>query len=95
LKLSAGINDFARGALVNFGVFELDAFDQALPFHEFEAIGDLVSVWHEQRITAAQRNADLNAGETTRPIEHDPANCAGHAALFEYKVGDGRETAGF
>jgi hypothetical protein len=68
--------------------------DQALLFHAVEAVLDLVLVRHEQRTSAVEGDADLDAGETARPTEDDPPDRAGHAAMFKDKVGDGREAAG-
>jgi hypothetical protein len=47
-------------ALIDFGVFARDAFDQAFPFHPFETICDLVGVGDEQRIPTDQRDPDLD-----------------------------------
>jgi hypothetical protein len=80
--------------LVNLGVFADDDFDQALFLHAVEAVLDLVFVRHEQRASSLERNANLDAGKATDPTEDDPPHCAGHAALCEDKVGDGRESAG-
>jgi hypothetical protein len=76
-------------------VFIQDADDQLLFLHPGETILDLVLVGDEQRTAARQGDADLDAGETAPPAEHNPPDRPGHAAVLEYKRRNGRESAGF
>jgi hypothetical protein len=72
-------------ALIDFGVFARDAFDQVLPRHPVETICDLVFAWHEQWVPPDQRDADLDGREPAVPGKDDAADGTRHAAAFEYK----------
>jgi hypothetical protein len=64
-------------------------------FKPRDAVRDLVFIWNEQRPAPPKCDADLRGGETARPIEREPLNRTGNSTAIEYKVGNGRETAGF
>ena len=74
--------------LVNFGVFEQDAFNEALLLHAVEAVGNLVFIRHEQRPAALKRDADLNAGKSSAPAGNDPSDRTGDAAVLANKDGN-------
>ncbi|MDR3459591.1 MAG: hypothetical protein P4N60_19350 [Verrucomicrobiae bacterium] len=67
-----------------------DAFDQPTFLHPFETVSDLVLVRREQRVSALERDTDLDSGEPSWPAQDDPPDGTGHAAPFKHEVGDGR-----
>ena len=82
--------------MVNFRLIVLDyAFNEPVPFHSVEAVFDLVLISHEQRTTALQGDADLDARESARPTVNDPADRTRDAAGLKHEDVNGREAAPF
>jgi len=65
--------------------------DEPVFLQPVQAICDLMFVRPEQWPTPLQSDVDLDRREASTPAEYDAANRAGHAALSEDKIGDGRE----
>ena len=75
-------------------MFERDAFDESLFLQTVETVRDLMLVRHEQRPAPLERDTDLRARETSRPIPDQPPDRAGDATVIEHKVGNGRDARG-